>query len=684
VKTINKKLRQKDLPRPVLLLGMFILLLSVTVSCANRKNMVNGLDQTNGDKADLPDVKGLPKTLDEAVEYLYKQLDEKTKLEIANTEYGIMHFGYGMYVRNELGLWRGNRELLSNVAGSPLAQPDYVGSTIAEALKEKIRREYKKKEREKGQSKLLGGKGILNFHEEDDSYRRKEPLKECDAQMVDSLFVEDLVHLRFALEHGANPLLKNLDGVSVLEESTWDKDVDVVKLLSMYVKPKFDIEKVICLSANQLEKHPIKNVNATDVFGYTVLMYACQLKDKDKIELLLENGADPSMESVSGIDALYLAIKQQQVDIVEDLLEEGSSIQKMYFGKLSPLMLAAFIGNTGIVESLIKAGAKQDHTLSCIGDDLASETPFKESERYRDLDDNLADLFFIKCDRWYALHLAVRYGSKELIALLATQHPEGVFTETGDGQNLVDIAAHYARKDLVKDLLAQGVPGDSTDYEGFNALHQLACCNDYKKSTEMIAIARLLVDAGTDPSAGNGYGESPLELARRLFHEKLADYLAMSGTETRRDPNLETWKPKNCLELISKIDLHTAHIEWNDAILFLRSFSVKVCKECAECSEYGNEVLFDFMEKRPRLFFSALFSLNKAEQLTVKAQLEHPVHDGINIIRRYDAVKNDSTLDPVLKEKALAFLKIAVENEKGMIQQWEKINGQKWEYPETD
>ena len=131
---------------------------------------------------------------------------------------------------------------------------------------------------------------------------------------------------------------------------------------------------------------------------------------------------------------------------------------------------------------------------------------------------------------------------------------------------------------------------------------------------------------------------------------------------------------KDCLSLIEKVDSQSEDLVMYDAISFLLLFSEQVFKQCTECSEYGNEVLFDFMEKRPRLFFSALFSLEEKEQQAVKWNVEHPVHDGINVVRRYNAVKMSPELNSVLKEKALAFLQQAFESNKDILRDTEVLN----------
>ena len=59
----------------------------------------------------------LPTTVAEAIQYLYSQLDEENRTQLKampRDELIKLHRGYGMGVRNGLGLWGQNKALLSD------------------------------------------------------------------------------------------------------------------------------------------------------------------------------------------------------------------------------------------------------------------------------------------------------------------------------------------------------------------------------------------------------------------------------------------------------------------------------------------------------------------------------------------------------------------------------------------
>jgi len=80
-----------------------------------------------------------PKTVEEAV-YVLTLLLEKEDKEIVRQmpEEGLpsLHFGIGIYIRNNFGLWQGNKDLLQSCGTD---DPDDASMTIIKALQKKLR-----------------------------------------------------------------------------------------------------------------------------------------------------------------------------------------------------------------------------------------------------------------------------------------------------------------------------------------------------------------------------------------------------------------------------------------------------------------------------------------------------------------------------------------------------------------
>jgi hypothetical protein len=94
----------------------------------------------------MSSTKTLPHTVDEAVERLLDGLTEDQKRAIAGFAEPAYPFGFGMWVRNELGLWTGNEELLES-CGSATMHPDDASMVIMIALWQKLKRQRAPEER---------------------------------------------------------------------------------------------------------------------------------------------------------------------------------------------------------------------------------------------------------------------------------------------------------------------------------------------------------------------------------------------------------------------------------------------------------------------------------------------------------------------------------------------------------
>ena len=88
-------------------------------------------------------IKKYPKTLEEAVDKTLSLLSNDEKEIIRKAEDVIeFHFGLGMMIRNEFGLWAGNEELLR---ACKALHPDDASSIILRAIKERLQESNKKR-----------------------------------------------------------------------------------------------------------------------------------------------------------------------------------------------------------------------------------------------------------------------------------------------------------------------------------------------------------------------------------------------------------------------------------------------------------------------------------------------------------------------------------------------------------
>ena len=88
-----------------------------------------------------------PRTLSEAVNRSILSLSDKEKEIVRNTPAGELdrfHYSLGIWIRNQFGLWRGNKELLKD-CGSEKMHPDDASMVIIARVWGKLNKEYKER-----------------------------------------------------------------------------------------------------------------------------------------------------------------------------------------------------------------------------------------------------------------------------------------------------------------------------------------------------------------------------------------------------------------------------------------------------------------------------------------------------------------------------------------------------------
>lgn len=88
--------------------------------------------------------KELPKTVEEAVDWLIEEMDQELLQQVRDAEnLVVFHFGLGLYIRNQLGIYNGNEALLQDIGSRDdnyFIHPDSVSSMILDELQKKLRK----------------------------------------------------------------------------------------------------------------------------------------------------------------------------------------------------------------------------------------------------------------------------------------------------------------------------------------------------------------------------------------------------------------------------------------------------------------------------------------------------------------------------------------------------------------
>jgi hypothetical protein len=135
-----------------------------------------------------------------------------------------------------------------------------------------------------------------------------------------------------------------------------------------------------------------------------------------------------------------------------------------------------------------------------------------------------------------------------------------------------------------------------------------------------------------------------------------------------------------CMDIQGRISKQIDAATAGDLRQLFVAFASEACTNNAEFSECANELLFDIIEKRPLFFFQTLFAMPSDAVERIRAEIDNPIHDCINVARRYQAVSS-AEMPKELKAKALSFLHDSYLSEKQAIKEWETKNEQKWSCP---
>ena len=122
-----------------------------------------------------------------------------------------------------------------------------------------------------------------------------------------------------------------------------------------------DMAAVFKLDLNNLENKSgtseSVDVNAKDGDGWTLLFWAAKENDLQKIENLLDKGAEINARDKFGSTPLTYAINHEKIDAVKLLLKKGADLNNKDDDGVTPLMDAASKNNLEIIKFLLSKGA---------------------------------------------------------------------------------------------------------------------------------------------------------------------------------------------------------------------------------------------------------------------------------------------------------------------------------------
>ncbi|XP_013388856.1 serine/threonine-protein phosphatase 6 regulatory ankyrin repeat subunit B-like [Lingula anatina] len=241
--------------------------------------------------------------------------------------------------------------------------------------------------------------------------------------------------------------------------------------------------------------------------GSTPLHWAALGSGTQCVQLLLQHGADTSIQDMGGSTPLHIAARFGNTQCVQLFLQHGADTNIQDKGGSTPLHLEARFGNTQCVQLFLQHGTDtsiQDedgktplHLAALEGQTLCVQLLLQHGA-----DTNIHDQ-----GGNTPLHWAARDGRTQCVQLLL-QHGADTNIEDKNGWTPLHTAAVFGHAEWVQLLLQHGADTSIQDKYGWTPLHQAVRFDN----TECV---RLLLKHGADASIQDEKGNTPLHLAVR-------------------------------------------------------------------------------------------------------------------------------------------------------------------------
>ena len=204
----------------------------------------------------------------------------------------------------------------------------------------------------------------------------------------------------------------------------------------------------------------------------------------------------PSTAEVLAYSGLFKAVVEHDSTALKQAISGSGDVDEEDRNGRTPLHVAAYTATHGAMRLLVDAGADPnalEHdrydivTIAAVADDLPT------------------------------LRLALELGASP-----------GNTTSLYDGTALI-AAAHLGHVEVVETLIAAGAPLDHVNNLEWTALIESIVLGN--GGSKHIATLKALVMAGANVNLGDGYGRSPLQLAKRSNYREMVEILSAAGAK---------------------------------------------------------------------------------------------------------------------------------------------------------
>ena len=263
--------------------------------------------------------------------------------------------------------------------------------------------------------------------------------------LMTTAFCDKQSAFQVLIENGADPSLKADKELSLLHCAVQGGNTSIINKLSSL---GLDID------------------SRSGGFNRTPLMGAAADGKQSDFEMLIQNGADPSLKDVFHNSPLHFAAQGGDVTIINKLLSLGLDIDSRSLQGETPLMHAAADGNQSAFETLIQNGADpflKDNDGSSLLHHAANgeNTSIIDKLLSLGLDVDSRSSYSSSTPLMYAAECPQQRAFQMLM-----QNGADPFLKDKDGSSLLHCAAQGGNISIINELLSLGLQIDSKDLSG--------------------------------------------------------------------------------------------------------------------------------------------------------------------------------------------------------------------------
>lgn len=336
---------------------------------------------------------------------------------------------------------------------------------------------------------------------------RKKTHKEINSQLLEisnQLFkaVEnsDLTSIQEIISKGGNINIVNKDGCSLLEESIWNGNIEIIDAL---ITSGADINQAFGINHDMLLHFVLDVISTKDI------------NNVDVLQLLLEKGVNIEENDRDNEEGtpLHYAILTNNIKAVDLLIKKGADCNSIATcdGETPVFYAASEIGNIDAIKLLINAGA----------------------------DINIPN---IRSSMWTPLMVAIYYRHEEIVRILIAAGADVTNTDI-DSKNALDIASGHCSIDIINLLIEKGSDVNNIDSYSETPLREAVICNS-------INVIKVLIALTTDINQVSNSGDTVLHSAMRRGNGTIMSTLIKAGA----DINIKDNKGKTPLQYLDKSD----------------------------------------------------------------------------------------------------------------------------------